>query len=146
VVLFFVASLGGQRHTYGEVKLAALAELTLDQMRPPIKSTSLAEIESPSSEPPVRRAVAASACPTGAKTVGWSSGEMPTPVSCTRNSKHASRSLLDRTATRTAISPWCVNLMAYDQIREHLPHAQRIAHQLVGHLIGNVVEQLQPFS
>ena len=53
------------------------------QIRPPISSTSLAEIVRPSPVPPNRRVVEPSACSNGWKIVSSFSAGMPMPVSAT---------------------------------------------------------------
>ena len=88
---------------------AALAS----EMRPPISSTSWAEMVSPSPVPPKRRVVDASACTNGPKICHCLSGATPMPVSDTAKRSDASCAVTAWAATSTTTSPCSVNLTAF---------------------------------
>ena len=82
------------------------------QMAPPISSTSLLEIVSPSPVPPKRRVVDPSACSNGWKMVCNLSAGMPMPVSETATCSVTASGVDSSTETAAMTSPRSVNLMA----------------------------------
>ena len=98
-------------------------------MRPPISSTSRAEMVRPRPVPPKRREVEPSACVNGSKIAASRSGAMPMPVSSTANSMlrapvaSPAPPAASRSVTRAALGE--LHRVA-EQVHQHLPHPVRV--------------------
>ena len=82
-------------------------------MRPPISSTSCAEIERPRPVPPYSRVVEPSAWANASKISCCFSRGMPMPVSATRKPSTTAPASSASFSTCTTTSPWSVNLIAF---------------------------------
>ncbi len=114
------------------------------QIRPPISSTSLAEIVRPSPVPPNRRVVEPSACSNGWKIVSSFSAGMPIPVSATAKwrTTPSTAGVLERNGDDDFAPLGELDRVA-DQVDQDLAQPAGVADQGVGHVGGDPAGQLQ---
>ena len=115
-------------------------------MRPPIIATSRAEIVRPSPVPPKRRVVEPSAWLNASKISACLSRGMPMPVSRDRDVQRLLVGRLRLAPRRgTTTSPRSVNLTALPTRLTRICRSRPdVADQRVGHVGGDVADQLEP--
>ena len=113
-------------------------------IRPPIISTSLAEIARPSPVPPNRRVVEPSACSNGSKIACSFSAGMPMPVSAIREAEDdpVNAGLLQRDSDDDLALLGELDGVA-DQVDQDLAQPAGVADQRVGDIGGDPAGQLQ---
>ena len=128
-------------------KLAALARTrSSTQMRPPISSTSWAQMVRPRPVPPKRRLRRGVGLDEGDRRSATAcSGAMPMPVSGTvKRSARLAVARRARTRRRRTTSPASVNLIALPtQVEDHLAQPAGVADQRVGDVGADAAGQLE---